>query len=341
MKAFIHIGTEKTGSTSIQNCLLKNQLLLKQNGIGLVNRFVDENSRKLAAYCMVNENIDDFFINNGLLDINSRQKFKLLLKNEIDYEVNKLDGNSNIIISSEHFHSRLKSEEEVNNLKILLEKYFTDFEVIVYLRRQDLMAMSLYSTALKVGFSNSNILPVNISENDAYYNYDLLLTKWSNVFGKENITPVIFEKEKFINKDLLSDFFYRIGINTVDFKKPSKLNHSLAWQVQFALLSFNKILSREKYSNQKTRLNYLRNKLWTTLSVDYQGKSLKPLRNDAIKFYKIFEESNKRIGIKWFKTPNVFSDDFSMYPEEKEKHRLEPEILDVIFEVLKDEIIDS
>ena len=47
------------------------------------------------------------------------------------------------------------------------------------------------------------------------------------------------------------------------------------------------------------------------------------------------------MGLKWFGEPDVFSDDFSMYPEEKLDYKFDPEILDVILDVLKDEIIES
>ena len=56
-----------------------------------------------------------------------------------------------VIFSNEHCHSRLTSAEHISKLHTLLKKYFETVTVVAYLRRQDVMACSSYSTYLLFG----------------------------------------------------------------------------------------------------------------------------------------------------------------------------------------------
>ena len=49
------------------------------------------------------------------------------------------------IITSEHFHSRLKTVEELSKLKYFLDKHFKQIKIICYLREQS----SLFSSVRK------------------------------------------------------------------------------------------------------------------------------------------------------------------------------------------------
>jgi hypothetical protein len=292
---------------------------------------------------MEEERNDEFTFSLGLDEQNARKRFLKEIKNELDEEIsNMFESMNTVIISSEHFHSRLAYQTEVERLKKLLDCYFTDYKVIVYLRRQDLLCLSLYSTALREGFSDLNIFPEPIFKNNLYYNFELLLNKWATVFGEENIVPVIFEKEKLIGEDLITDFFTRLGIknNEQTLNIPSNSNKALSWQVQLILLSFNRIYSTGEFSGSNNKIYTMREKLWEKLSLKYPGKSLMPERITALGFYEIFKESNKNMGSKWFNSPEVFSNDFSTYPEVKINYKLAPGILDDIFEFIKNELLE-
>ena len=63
----------------------------------------------------------------------------------------ELSGGATAIFCSEHCHSRLTSPSEVDTLRDFLGGFFDDVRVGVYLRRQDQVALSLYSTRLKSG----------------------------------------------------------------------------------------------------------------------------------------------------------------------------------------------
>ena len=60
-----------------------------------------------------------------------------------------------VIFSNEHCHSRVIEDSHVQKLYDLLSVNFKMITILVYLRRQDEMARSAYSTMLRVGVESS------------------------------------------------------------------------------------------------------------------------------------------------------------------------------------------
>jgi len=68
-------------------------------------------------------------------------------------------------------------------------------KVVLYLRRQDELAVSRYNTRIKNGQTRREIFyPKDASS--PYYDYRRLLDHWSAVFGKEALRPRIFEHQR-------------------------------------------------------------------------------------------------------------------------------------------------
>lgn len=116
-----------------------------------------------------------------------------------------------VVVSSEHLHSRLRSVEEIQNLSDLFDGLFETVNIVVYLRRQDRLAVSLYSTALRVGWTHSTVLPKTGAVRSHYYNFQKLLECWSSVFGEDHVTVRLFERAQFANGSLYADFLQACG----------------------------------------------------------------------------------------------------------------------------------
>ncbi|MDH3871116.1 MAG: hypothetical protein OEU44_02765, partial [Gammaproteobacteria bacterium] len=203
MKAILHIGTEKTGTTSIQSCLAANRNCLSDMGYAYPFSPGRMNHRKLAVYAMSHDRTDDFCRRNGLLGHEQRISWQEAFRNEFILEISQLDHSIHtVILSSEHLQSRLNSSEDVARLHELLASLFSDIKVLVYLRRQDKAATSRYSTALKAGYSMKSILPPS-GGNRRFYDYEHLLDIWSTVFGRKHVVPRIFDRREFVDDDLI------------------------------------------------------------------------------------------------------------------------------------------
>jgi len=332
MKAIIHIGAEKTGTTTIQHFLHRNRDLLATHGMfyprtpGLVNH------RALAVYAK-NEfkHEDAFILENNLSAPEKLQLWKANFQARLQTELRQLDaGVRSVIFSSEHLHSRLSGEDGIRNLRALLSPWFEEIEILVYLRRQDRLAVSAYSMKLKVGMTPTEVLNLNVDPENHYYNYYIFLNKWRSVFGRQHINVILFEPATFLDNDLISSFLASAGIpDNEQWARPQKLNEKLSWQGQHLLRRYN-----ERYpgydGNGRNLLNIrVRQRLLARLEARYPGPSELPTRSQAISFYDIFREANDQLAREWFGREHLFEESFSEYPEHKIKHRLSP--VDILY----------
>jgi len=335
VRAILHIGTEKTGTTSIQSFLTQNREGLKQFGYAYLQSAGLPSNRKLATYCFNSDRHDDHHVALGIVEPAQRAQWRAKFETDFDNEIKSLKtGIHSVFISNEQLHSRLFALEEIQRVKELLYGYFESVEVYVYLRRQDKMACSLYSTALKCGHSMDQILP-QVPDTDHYYNYEVLLDKWCEIFGKENITVRVFDRKELINGDLLSDFLNVSNSQNIDLEKlvlPGMENESLLPPAQEYLRLCNQVPGP---ASPKESDN-VRNLLIASLEALYGGKPRLPTRGQATEFYQKFSPSNNRVAAKWLDRETLFEEKFSEYPESSEASELDMQMaINISMEILK------
>jgi hypothetical protein len=231
LKAIVHIGTEKTGTTSIQRYLYQNRGKLKGAGFHFLQSAGKRNNQALPAYCLDENRPDDYFRNQGIQTLKQRQEFKRLFIKAFDSEIRGLPQHvTTVIMSSEHFHSRIRTEAELDNLSEVLTPYFDEIKIVCYLREQATTCKSYYSTHLKSGGTQSfseflgRCRPENV-----YFNYHEMLANWERGFGFESLDVSLFLQERFLNGDLLDDFTAKIDAALVgELDKPRAVeNESL------------------------------------------------------------------------------------------------------------------
>lgn len=191
--AYIHIGTHKTGSTSIQNFLLSNDLLLKEQGFSTLHY---DGNFHIPAYFLGfggPEVLRENFSRYSLTDIEK------VLCNIISGATGKL------ILSSEVFFEN-PNEKNLSMLKEFLRPL--QARVIVYVRRQDDYTISAYKEVVRHPFFNSNVLS-NLEYADWYQRLEV----FADVFGKVNIIVRPFEKRQFYKEELIADFCHALNIS--------------------------------------------------------------------------------------------------------------------------------
>ncbi|MBV6631881.1 MAG: hypothetical protein KI792_02480 [Alphaproteobacteria bacterium] len=147
-------------------------------------------NRELAA-CF-QDDLDDLHAANDIFDEEQRRAvcvpFLERLSAEIRVESSRFDR---MIVSSEHFHSRFRSEKSISALAGFLNAHFTSIRVVCYLREQSDARLSLYSTALKsgspLGLVEFNQRLSDLGLDTVYYDYKASLDRWAAVFGRENL----------------------------------------------------------------------------------------------------------------------------------------------------------
>jgi len=323
MKCILHIGIEKTGTTSLQEFFYLNKALLSQNGYHYLESPGLKNHRKLPALFYEDNLVDNFRKSNKLVDSEQFTKWKTSFKEELVSEIKGVGENIHtIIISSEHFQSRLATPKSIRNLSIFLRQYFNQIDIYVYLRRQDRLATSLYSTALKSGKVNHVIFP-KVNPKSHYFNYNVLLKKWIKHFKREEIHCRIYEKNKLKQNDIVCDFleFTEIKLSSEPVLPESK-NEKLDIQTMLILEAINSRFSKKKIV-PKTKLLKLRLDLVKALqSLDNQDKQyFHPQKKEALKFYRQFKKSNLNLSKNWFDSDTIiFDDDFSFYSDNENQN---------------------
>ncbi|MGM0831827.1 MAG: hypothetical protein ACQEUK_03245 [Pseudomonadota bacterium] len=331
MKAIIHIGTEKTGTTTLQGFIKKNRNKLLESGYYIPLSIGDGNNRGLASCAMEESRLDDFYHAQGINTKVARAEHDKHLLADLKAEMVSLGKKYHtVIFTSEHFHSRCVSQDEVNNVKGILTPYFEEFEIIVYLRPQVDMAVSLYSTYLRSGSYSKfdDFLEKHCSSDNPYYDYGNLLKKWSRTFGEQNIRVRIFDRNSMINKDVVDDFFAAVGFENClsNFERVKNLNESLTPFGQEVL----RLCNFYNYSFLVDDISF-KNKLSQLINKNFVGKGYSPSASLAKKIQGGFEALNSEVAKKWFNKEKLFDFDFEAYGEGRCLEEEYKEVLEFLF----------
>jgi len=213
MKLYIHIGTEKTGTTAIQNCLFENRTQLSKEGFAYLNSALINENHLLLSLLAAPHSLKTYEIRKRLNLLENKKLEKIIHTTiqKIRSEIKTAKNDTKLIVSSEHLSSRIDNLQQVERLKnIFITSGVKEFRIIIYLRRQDLLLPSYISTSLKVGNLQSfNVLSIN----DSWLYYDSLISLWSKTFGKDSILINIYDKTKFPNGNIYWHFLNQINCN--------------------------------------------------------------------------------------------------------------------------------
>ena len=304
---YLHIGSHKTASTSIQTAMLKNQPLLRENGLYLFCESPVIGQKSSANAHRWLEKPFSFYdhasSDNSISHISTNER-KL---DKLFTVASQLSGD--VIISAEGF-SWVFSPLEIENIHRSASKKFDEIKVIVYLRRQDHQVVSHRQQASKSIHSPAHLyygddestFPRVIGSNDNYLNYYKRVMNWVDVFGSNQVIVKIFEPSMLNFGDPVKDFFSVLGVTGGVESGHDNVSHS------FERIKIGHLLNKAKVTGSLGKL--VRQKADSDMK-------LRPSRSDAIDFYSKFQESNQQLNkaLQIREAEDLFSDDFSTYPE--------------------------
>lgn len=313
MRCVLHIGTEKTGTTALQSALSDQRDRLSRKGVYYARSPGSFNCRGLVAAFTPIHITDEFRIQHDLTEPEKFVDWRQRLLDETLNEINSAKtGHHTYVLSSEHFSSRLKKQEDINALADYLRAGFDDISVVCYLRRQDLMATSRINEGLRAGFPQRWFPKIKSYGGLPHlYDYQALIQRWSDAFGETTIRLRVFERTKLVGGDVLTDFSEsELGLRLTQREK-KKSNASLSLPAQIALMMFNEAMGVES----RFHVAEHRRKLANYLERVAPGNDGKPTRSEALSFYEFFDEGNRHLAQLYFQRERLFEESFDEYPE--------------------------
>lgn len=320
-RCILHIGMEKTGSTSLQRFIGLNRALLLQHGILA--------PRALAPHADQNQ-LNHISLATLAMDAGSesqplRSQFGIVTAEDLAAHRRSIGeslaaeiesdgaGCHTTLLSSEHCQSRLRSRSEIERLRNFLDSFFDEIEIVLFIRPQHAVAVSAYATLLKNGAVNVPILPVSQDDDasgassDAFYDYDALAARWERVFGIENVTI------GFYSTDIIGDFLTRIGLESSRFPAlPRRENVGLDRIAERLMQNVNATLAQRDYRSA----HRVRELLIEALEATHGGKGARPSRHSIEAFQHRFDDSNERLRARRFPDRDrLFETDFSLYDQ--------------------------
>ncbi|MDY7025673.1 MAG: hypothetical protein SVC26_04950 [Pseudomonadota bacterium] len=190
----LHIGTEKTGTTSLQASLSKQRHSLQEQRV-YYSPMIGKHIRSIARFALDRSRkqawLKIFFPATQAQDQRWRAQFIQRWREEMA----ALPDTCRYVISSEFLAWMLTSPQELMSIKKELDTYFDQIKVVCYLRRPDRFALSFCSTALKNGVVLPEILPTKWAHSPRF-NYLLLVMMWARVFGKNAMRIYSYDQNK-------------------------------------------------------------------------------------------------------------------------------------------------
>ncbi|OXJ39087.1 FkbM family methyltransferase [Burkholderia sp. HI2714] len=285
MKLILHIGTEKTGSSSLQLTLAHQRDRLAAQGVWYSRVLGEYAHRKLSLYGRdpLNVMTDNRLASFGVQ--NSQQYAALCASIESDLQGDveaALSRNCRyFIVSCEYFSSLYRNTNETARLAGMLYRHFDEIEVICFIRPQIDVLISRVSTLACDGIEINESMIHDLAEDEQYFNFDLLLDRWANSFGRDSIKPIPYKR----NRDTLAYLTNEIDIHIEEIGL-ERINQSVDVE-SIALLN----AARLSGSTLESVATYLKDFGATNkLTLSRQGQE---------RLQSKFEESNLALCSKW------------------------------------------
>jgi hypothetical protein len=210
MQCILHIGYNKTGTSSIQNFLERNREALRSQGLFYPGCGIFDSAHYGVSRFLVGQPRSEL-VEAGA-DLPQRLRAEIAAS-----------GCSRVVISSEYF-VLADPKQVAATRKFLDELGAASTRIVLYLRRHDEWFESLFNQALKTVDGASYEMDIRdyvlriLGGSNPPVRYLKTIDRWAKAFGEESMAVRPFERAQFRNGDLVADF---LGVIDPDLKLPA------------------------------------------------------------------------------------------------------------------------
>lgn len=257
-KLVIHIGTPKTGTTSIQNTFGNSkEVLLRQH---IYYPAFEQYNHIFNFMPIFKENGESlvFLQREELTESLFNAKFSALKQQWIEQFQTFKHGT--FIISAEWL--TIFNGEEVKSVKEFVMPYFDEVQIVAYVRPFKPFISSIAQQMVKEGWFSVNDITTYTEGPISPLTYISSIKHWITVFGNPNVSVRYFDRGSFLKGDLLADFLHVIGHSDVDVSTlvQKKTNEALTENTVLMLSKLNEMYPLMK-NGQLNKARGLANRL--------------------------------------------------------------------------------
>jgi 2-polyprenyl-3-methyl-5-hydroxy-6-metoxy-1,4-benzoquinol methylase len=282
-RIYLHIGTPKSGTSSLQKYLYDNREELYEQRI-LYPEYTSNYKHQSLVSAMLNNDWMSFM-----------HFFEKIQEN--------LSNTDTIIISSEGFYNYTSEFSEVGKLFWMAIREIVDLKVVVYLRKQAEFLESFYRQCIINPKTKDNLYGSELDINNfakldrviGNLDYESTLNTWCDIVGEHNLILRPYQE------NISLDFLEVLKINNIGLKDIQRQNQSLPPIAIELIRRCNGFLdenSQQLLVNEVKGL-YLSNKANNDPFVNSEMKEIIKTK---------YAEGNKRLAIKWPSISNSLID---------------------------------
>jgi hypothetical protein len=255
MRAVVHIGMPKTGSTAIQRFLAKNAAALADRGVahervahGEIPPQDSQLELGIVQFHRAGVPVPDLAtrLSYGLTEPAGHAAYAAGFAKAFEAAV-RARKEDLWILSSEHVGAWTRTQAEARALDAWLGEIFDEVRYVMYLRRQEDYLVSTYSQHLRMGGTQrlKEYLDANLRPG-----FTARALLWRAVAG-ERFSVRLLEPDALEDGDLIADFAHVAGFDAEGLKRPGRLNQGLSVGAAGFLREMNRVLPQRVAGGQR------------------------------------------------------------------------------------------
>lgn len=247
VKCVLHIGSNKTGTSSLQYSLDQSRDQLRSDGVlyplagtKATRETRKSNTRQVGFRFAVRplrstpNGLESSF---GLDGWRERWRYRREFRKAFDAECREIPEDGAVILSDEALFI-FSDDATATGARRFLKRRFETIEIVVYLRRPDGFMAGAYSQAVKQGSTLSTDEFMRGRLHEALYHQRL--APWIDAFGADRIRARAYGSAWLRGGDVVADFANAVGIRLGD-GQANRVNQSLDPTGLALLLCINRI----------------------------------------------------------------------------------------------------
>lgn len=204
----LHIGSGKTGTSSIQTFLHRNRDRLAELGY-LYPRTPGPTRHIRLGLSIQPDDALDGLINWHRQNTSSPEAFRRSFRRRLLREIDE-SGLSRVLLSDEALYGSPK--EALRRLGEFVDQIAGSLRLVVYLRRQDDHLVSRYQQVVKVGEVKRLAEWTRAFDLANPYDYNRRLRTWERLVEPDEFVVRRFERDSLVEGSLFQDFLEAVGI---------------------------------------------------------------------------------------------------------------------------------